>query len=298
MAKIGYARVSTSDQNLAIQIDELAKAGCTRIVEEVGSGGDDSRPLLAQLLAEIEPGDILVVVRLDRIARSLKHLLDILDVLKGRGAFFRALADPVDTSSPTGRLVTQVIGAVAEFELSLIKERTSAGVQRAMREGKVCWNPNIRKGKKSPEKVEAGKRKARQKADLSVLKRVAPAITLLRPALPWQDVVRVVEALYPIKTSIARLERLAAVGVREKVLSAKVLEAKQRLNRKWRLAYLVRAIDRLAPEGAVKDIIDTLWKMQEPSPTGGRKWTELQTLQALTRGRDLLDKGKTLTEDT
>ena len=128
MALIGYARVSTEGQDLAPQRAALAAAGCTEIVEETASGADRARPELARLLGRLRRGDVLVVVRLDRLARSLAHLLAVLERLQQAGAHLRSLSDPVDTASPSGRLVVQVIGAIAEFERSLIAERTRAGL--------------------------------------------------------------------------------------------------------------------------------------------------------------------------
>ena len=292
--KRGYARCSTDSQDVAIQSDELRKAGCTDIVEEVGSGADDTRPLLAKLLDSIEPGDTLVVVRIDRVARSLRHLLDVIETLKRRNAFFRSLGDPIDTSTPSGRLVLQVLGSVAEFELALIRERTKAGVDKARRAGRVGGNPCLRKGKKAPLSMKEGAARTRRKTDLAMLERVAPAIKLMRPALSWSDTVRVIEVVYPVKMEIRAAQRLAAVGIREKLFSPRVLEGPKRLARDWRHVHIVYALDKLAPEGTVKDIIDMLWKMNEPSPTGGRKWTELQVLTVLSKGRDLLDRRKTL----
>ena len=110
MALIGYARVSTGEQTLDPQRDELREAGCAAIHEEHASGADRARPALARLLAAIRPGDTLVVVRLDRLARSLSHLLEVIERLKARGAHFRSLGDPVDTTTPQGTFSLQVMG--------------------------------------------------------------------------------------------------------------------------------------------------------------------------------------------
>ena len=111
MALIGYARVSTDDQVTARQLDELRAAGCTEILKEHASGGDRGRPVLAQALARLRPGDTLVVVSLDRLARSLSHLLEVIEGLRGKGVFFRSLKDPVDTASPQGLFTLQVLGS-------------------------------------------------------------------------------------------------------------------------------------------------------------------------------------------
>ena len=120
VAQIGYARVSTEEQTLQSQMDALRAAGCVRIFEEHASGGDPERLVLGQALRAVGRGDTLVVVRLDRLARSLSHLLRLLEGLEARGAHFRSLSDPIDTASPQGKFTLQVLGAAAEFERALI----------------------------------------------------------------------------------------------------------------------------------------------------------------------------------
>ena len=141
---VGYARVSTDDQDCAAQVWELRKAGCTEIVQEYGSGADKHRPALARLLGSITAGDTLVIVRLDRLARSLMHLMELIELLTRRGAALRSLRDPIDTGSPTGRFALHILGAAAEFERALIIERTKAGVAAAARAGRMPGNPGLR----------------------------------------------------------------------------------------------------------------------------------------------------------
>ena len=107
---IGYARVSTEDQTPLPQAQALKSAGCTEIFEEHASGGNRARPVLARVLERIGKGDTMVVMRIDRLARSLSHLLDIIEQLEARGAFFRSLQDPIDTASPQGKFTLQVLG--------------------------------------------------------------------------------------------------------------------------------------------------------------------------------------------
>ena len=133
---IGYARVSTEDQATDPQLDELRAAGCDPIHEEHASGADRTRPALARLLHEIRLGETLVVVRLDRLARSVSHLLAVIEQLEGKGAHFRSLRDPIDTTTPQGMFSLQVLGAVAQLERALIAERTKAGLQAARRRGR------------------------------------------------------------------------------------------------------------------------------------------------------------------
>ncbi len=124
---LGYARVSTADQQPRLQVDALERAGCLRVFTETGSGALADRPVLEQVLDHLRPGDTLVVWKLDRLGRSLRHLVDTVTALAERGVGFRSLQEQVDTTTPGGKLVFHVFAALAEFERDLIRERTSAG---------------------------------------------------------------------------------------------------------------------------------------------------------------------------
>ena len=126
---VGYARVSREEQGTDAQIDELRAAGCETIHEEHASGTDRGRPVLAQLLFDISPGDTLVVVRLDRLARSVNHLLQVIEQIEQKGAYFALSGTPIDTTTPQGMFSLQIFGAVAQFERALISERTKAGLR-------------------------------------------------------------------------------------------------------------------------------------------------------------------------
>lgn len=132
--KYGYARVSTLDQNLSLQMDALKRAGCERISLEKQSAVK-ARPELEKLLGKLGRGDELIVYRLDRLARSLSHLLSILARLEAVGAGLRSLTEPIDTTTAVGRMMVQILGSVAEFERTLIRERTLAGQAAAVRRG-------------------------------------------------------------------------------------------------------------------------------------------------------------------
>lgn len=123
---------------------ELRAAGCDVIVREQGSGASRARPALAKLIREIGAGDTLVVVRLDRLARSVAHLLEVIENLTARNAHFRSLRDPIDTTTPQGMFSLQVLGAVAQLERALISERTRAGIKAAKARGRLPGNPGIR----------------------------------------------------------------------------------------------------------------------------------------------------------
>jgi len=136
MALIGYARVSTAEQDTALQVDALRKAGCERIFEDTASGAKTDRPGLADALAYLRDGDVLAVWRLDRLGRSLPHLIETIAALEARGVGFRSLTEAIDTTTPGGRLIFHVFGALGQFERDLIRERTKAGLTAAAARGR------------------------------------------------------------------------------------------------------------------------------------------------------------------
>jgi DNA invertase Pin-like site-specific DNA recombinase len=134
--QIGYARVSTRDQNLDLQRDALTKAGCERLFEEHASGARDDRPELAAALSHARSGDVLVVYKLDRLGRSIRSLIDFVTALRERGVEFKSLSDAIDTTTPAGRFFFHVLAALAEMERDLIRERTNAGLAAARARGR------------------------------------------------------------------------------------------------------------------------------------------------------------------
>lgn len=147
---VGYARVSTQDQNLDLQIDDLKKFGCERIFTDKVSGSSQDRPGLNEALAFVRKGDTLAVWRLDRLGRSLQHLIQTVNTLHDRGVGFASLQEGVNTSTANGKLVFHIFGAMAEFERSLIRERTIAGLSAARARGRLGG----RRPKLNPEQVE------------------------------------------------------------------------------------------------------------------------------------------------
>jgi len=133
--KIGYARVSTQDQNLSLQIDALKINGCQKLFQEKASGAKTDRPELTKLLEHVREGDTVVVWKLDRLGRSLTHLVQLVMDLESRGIGLISLNDPVDTTTAQGRLVFRIFASLAEFERELIRERTVAGLASAKRRG-------------------------------------------------------------------------------------------------------------------------------------------------------------------
>ena len=138
---VAYARVSTEDQNLDLQTDALKAAGCTKVFVEHASGGNRERPQLAKALAYCRKGDVFTVWKMDRAARSVKHLIEIVEDLKARGVEFRSLNDAIDTTTAAGTLMFVIFAAFAEFERNVIRERTMAGLAAARARGRIGGRP-------------------------------------------------------------------------------------------------------------------------------------------------------------
>jgi DNA invertase Pin-like site-specific DNA recombinase len=189
---LGYARVSKSqDQETASQIRALKKAGCKKVFEEAASGGRWDRPELHRLLDQMRTGDTLVVWKLDRLSRSLKDLLVILERIDAMGAKFRSLTESIDTSGPAGRMMMQMLGSFAEFEREMIRERTRAGLREAREKGRVPGRkPRITAEQKKEivEAVASGRKSAAEMARLFKIHRatisrfVSQARTVENPA--------------------------------------------------------------------------------------------------------------------
>jgi DNA invertase Pin-like site-specific DNA recombinase len=138
---LGYARVSTADQHPDLQLDALREAGCYRLFVDIASGALDERPQLAEVLDHLRSGDTLVVWKLDRLGRSLRHLIDTVAELERRDIGFRSLQESIDTTSPGGKLIFHIFGALAEFERDLIRQRTLAGLAAARARGRAGGRP-------------------------------------------------------------------------------------------------------------------------------------------------------------
>jgi DNA invertase Pin-like site-specific DNA recombinase len=147
---VGYARVSTKDQTIDLQVDALTQAGCTNVYTEVISGARAERPILAQLFETLRAGDVLVIWKLDRLGRSLTHLLEIVTALMTRQIGLKSLNDPIDTTTPQGRLIFNLFASLAEFEREVMRERTQAGLSAARARGRMGGRP-----KGIPHKAEA-----------------------------------------------------------------------------------------------------------------------------------------------
>ncbi len=286
----GYARVSTGEQTLESQLRALRGAGCATVAEETASGGDPSRPVLAALLDRLDTGDTLVVVRLDRLGRSLLHLLETINGLSERGVHFRSLGDPVDTASPQGRFTLQILGAMAEFERALIRERTMSGLAAARAEGRRGGNPGLVSGDRA---MLSRLRLARREAFLERLSGSAgdwaPDVRRLRPDMPWQDVLSVVNSRLPEsrRWTLQRLVRAAKAHVAEGFLPETVLERASGRRKDDRLPVLVAAMRAARPDVTLQEMCDMLEEMREPTPRGRATWYPSSVRSLLERAERL-----------
>ena len=289
MRQIGYARVSTAEQSADSQQDELRAAGCDELHVEQASGAARARPVLNRILAGAGPGDVLTVVRIDRLARSLSHLLEVIAALEAKGAHFRSLRDPIDTGSPQGKFTLQVLGAAAEFERALIRERTVAGLAAARRQGRRGGNPGLIAGDPGTRRALAA---ARHAAFLERLAATAPTwvpeVRRLRPMLPWADVARIVNASRAGRDrpwTEARLKRAAAAYVREGMLPGTVLGRAPRPPGDTRQLALVAALAGTERHPTLAAIAARLEALHEPAPRGARHWSLSSVKMLLDRAR-------------
>ncbi|MCE6949950.1 recombinase family protein [Cereibacter sphaeroides] len=290
MPLIGYARVSTEDQTPLPQTQALRSAGCAEIHEEQASGGNRARPVLARVLERIGRGDTLVVVRIDRLARSLSHLLEVIERLEAKGAFFRSIEDPIDTASPQGKFTLQVLGAAAEFERALIRERTRAGLASARTRGRIGGNPGLRA--RDPEALRKV-RLARADGYMERLGETAqdwvPHVRRLRPDMAWEDVLRIVNAPLPHdrRWTQARLLRAVNAYVRDRFLPATVLGRAGRRLADDRLPAIVAAIRGADPDITLQAICNRLEAMRERTPRGRTSWQPSSVRMLLERAAKL-----------
>jgi DNA invertase Pin-like site-specific DNA recombinase len=292
---VGYARVSTDDQGTDPQRDELRAAGCATILEEYASGADRARPVLARLLHGIRAGDTLVVVRLDRLARSVSHLLAVIEQLEDAGAHFRSLRDPIDTTTPQGVFSLQVLGAVAQLERALIAERTKAGLRAARSRGRLGGNPGLRaRDPDAIRKVRAGRDAAYLDGVLAEADSWLPIVRRMRPDQPWGDVVRIlnrgpgaIPAQGQRPWTVERLRRTVRRLADEGLVEANLLDRARPQKSDDRLIRLVAGIKAAAPDRTLQQIAAQLEAMRERTPRGGTRWHPSSVRHLLTRAEHL-----------
>lgn len=276
MALIGYARVSTEDQATFSQLDDLKAVGCVVVFEERASGANRARPELAKALARVGRGDILVVARIDRLARSLIHLLEVIERVEAVGGHFKSLRDPIDTSTPQGKFALQVLGAAAELERALIRERTRAGLRAARARGRVGGNPALRR--RDPEAIRGllALRDRRYLADLlSTMDAWMPKVRALRPANSWGRVARALGRLgSPDRPWTAdRLSRAVRRLVSEGLADRGLIEPAPRKPPRDDILLVVAGIRGADPTLSLRAIAARLEDMRIRPPRGGAGWS-------------------------
>jgi len=289
---IGYARVSTEDQTAEAQVQALRAAGCATVFRDVASGAQRARPQLAKALETVGRGDVLVTARLDRLARSLSHLLQIVEALEAKGAGFRSLGDPIDTTSAQGRLTLQILGAVAEFERQLIRERTRAGLAQARAEGRLGGNPALRtRDRAGLRKLAAARDTARTEAVLDAAPDLVPVLTRLRPGAPWDRVVQVLRAQGAVRPWDGRswtrdsLIRAAKRLARDGLVPAGCLDRAPRGPEDESLVTLVAAIWSALPRPTLAACARALERQYVRTPRGGTRWAPSSVANLLARAR-------------
>lgn len=290
---IGYARVSTDEQTTDPQIDALKRVGCSAIFREQASGASRARPELARALDAAKAGDVLVVVRIDRLARSLAHLLEIIEALDRRGAGFRSLGDPIDTTSPQGRFTLQILGAVAEFERALIRERTKAGLKAARERGRVGGNPGL------TARDRQAIRKVVNARDLTLSDRLAgkaheflPIVRDLRPKRTWDEVARLLNNRgigrptdgkpWTREVLIRAVRRLVRDGLAE----ATLLERTPRGVENEDLVDFVAIVANSLSNPTLTAIGAQLEAMHKRTPRGGFRWARGSVKNLLDKARE------------
>jgi DNA invertase Pin-like site-specific DNA recombinase len=292
MAVLGYARVSTQGQDLEPQLRQLRAAGCTAIFEEKASGTSRTRPELARLLKQLRAGDSLVVVRIDRLARSLSHLLTVIERVREVGGHFRSLGDPIDTAAPSGMLVLQIMGAIAQFERALIVERTKAGLAAARAQGRVGGNPALRSRDPAVmRKITDAREQTRLAALLPYADTWLAVVRRLRPAQAWTEVTEAVNAALPPNRPAftrERLVRTVRLFVREGLAEAALLERAPRPMtrdpKRRRAMELAASFLRGRPRATLADIGAELARMGV-APRSGGIWADSSVKLLLDRAR-------------
>jgi DNA invertase Pin-like site-specific DNA recombinase len=244
--------------------------------------------VLARLLRDIAAGETLVVVRLDRLARSVSHLLGVIEQLEASGAHFRSLRDPIDTTTPQGMFSLQVLGAVAQLERALIAERTKSGLNAARVRGRVGGNPGLRAGDPNAiRKMRASRDAAHLAGVLARLDAWLPTVRRMRPDQPWGDVVRVLNHGQAATWTVERLRRTVRRLASEGIIEASLLDRARPQQSDDRLVRLIAGIKAAAPDRTLQQIAAQLEAMRERTPRGGTRWHPSSVKHLLDRAERL-----------
>jgi len=281
-----YARVSTDAQDLDPQTDELRKDGFDVLVVEKASGASRTRPELARLVREMKAGDILKVVRIDRLARSVSHLLEVIETLEKKGAHFRSLRDPIDTTTPQGMFSLQVLGAVAQLERALIADRSKAGLASARARGRVGGNPGVRAGDPAAiAKIVKSMDETYVTRLIDGMETFMPTVRKMRPGNPWSDVAAAVSHATGTNWTVKRLRqsvrRLVAEGLVDRLIMGRA--ARPRRRRSDELAVLVQGIVLANPGMSLRAVGGQLEAMRIKTPAGKAQWSATSVSNLINR---------------
>ena len=285
MALIGYARVSKEDQVTDAQIDDLKAAGCARVYEDFASGADRSRPQLARCLASLRKGDTLIIHRLDRLARSVLHLTMIAEDLERRGVGFRSLNNDFDTTTAQGKMIYQILGTIAEFERSLIRERTRSGLKAAIARGAKPGNPGlIARDPVALARIADARRESSIEAALAASEPWIAIVRRHRPAETWERVLHLINGTVyrdqrqlRLQTMLRHVHHLVGAG---RLPATVTKTATRRTNRD--AASVARMIARDDPTKSLRAIGEELGHLGI-RPTRAATWSP-QTVKRLLAG--------------
>jgi DNA invertase Pin-like site-specific DNA recombinase len=274
--QIGYARVSTDDLHGKAQKAALEAVPCDLVFFEQESGANRERPELARTLRALQPGDTLVVARLERLGRSLIHLLHIMEDLEARGIAFRSLAEGFDMRTAEGRPLMQQLGAFAEFERKRITGRINSGIAAAKKRGVVFGNPRLKAGDKATiKKIVLARDETHVTHLIDTMDTFIPTVLQLRPATRWPEVAEAVSQTTGVTWTVERLMRSVRRLVGEGMVDRKVLAKapRPRRRRSEELALLVQGLALTNPGLSLRGIGGQLEAMKIQTPAGKPTWT-------------------------
>jgi DNA invertase Pin-like site-specific DNA recombinase len=274
--QIGYARVSTDDLHGKAQKAALRAVPCDLLFFEQESGANRERPELARALKELRGGDTLVVARLERLGRSLIHLLQIMEDLEARGVAFRSLAEGFDMRTDEGQLMMQQLGSFAEFERKRITARINSGIAAAKKRGVVFGNPRLKAGdEQTIKKIVAARDETHVKQLVDTMDTFMPTVVALRPRTPWPAVATAVTRATGDTWTVERLRRSVGRLAGEGLIDRKLLDRapRRRRHRSDELAVLVRGIALANPNASLRGIGSQLESMKIKTPAGRAQWS-------------------------